>query len=1293
MKVALLLLFCVVTSTGNTIELEKQLSEGLTEREKIVSYYQDSKGKLWAATENDILTFNGKIWQRLPGYDDESRIKKTFATDLIEWDESIWISTRERLIRYDRDSLDFFQFEHNRKNDKSLIRGEIWSLFVDNKNQLWLGSYYGISHYSQQDNQFLNYYFPDELIKQYDNNLNTALCFLDTDSYLYIVTVSGQLILFDKEKNTFSSASSRTLGQVFQCETQGQSLWIASEYGLWKFNGLSNQLTQVINPGKAVLSLLLVDKEILLSTHSNLLSYSISSKEMNIVSNLDAKSFFLDREKNIWATSKSGGILKHSPSVNKFELEAIDSDKKTLISHIIKLREETWIATNKGIKVVNKEASWLEKDKSFSLIYKGIDSVIAVSKQSVLWFDTITKDVVRQVKVDELKNKGLKVTSLVEDKTGRVWMALSSFDYSQLLRIGHNEKHFSEYDSNDPMYVKPFDWLHVSISPERDRLYVDTNANFPRIYDIDSNQFIRLKLADGLTLNTRKIQSTLTRQWTYHDDYRVTYFSWTGNGIPKISTIDLPRPGVECLASLDLENFWLVDRQGDLWHWTKSTDKLKRFSQHDGIPPSGLDGKYCRLDSQQQQLALSSSNFISTLNLSDLKENTIQPKVDFETVYVNRQPIKISAGHNIYANEGDDIEINGSNSSYAATEKNQWLWILSSDGVAHFTSTESQINLVNVREGQYKLSLRASNNDDMWSTDSQLSIVVAPPFWRSASAYALYSVLLLFLLTSYYFWTNYQRKKLSRLVKLKTQEISELLAQKERLFTGISHEFRTPLTLIQAGVENLQAILVPDVTDIANKLKHNAQHLLRLVEELLDFSLVKQAPTEESTIDVSEVTDSIALAFTELADSANIQLHTHLEPNLSIAISYNAYEKILSNLIHNGIKYNKQNGELAIYVSKTSQGYVGIRITDSGIGIPEEDLSRIFEPLYRVQEKSKNQIQGTGIGLALVKELVEKYHGTIEVKSTPKQGTSFCLQFPLAKQLYPSSHNSNEETLKKLNDKVSMSLEDVDDNQLIDIDIDSNSKNVALIVEDNPELRAFIIESVQEHFFVLSAANGVQALEVASEQIPDIIVSDIMMPSMDGFELLQRIRSNEITSHIPVILLTAKTDAQSRLKGWSETADDFMTKPFSSQELLLRMRSLLSLREMLKLRYQQTEPKRATEKATDIPSSLDPFLEKVNHILTQNYTEQSFKVPQLASECGLSERQIQRKIKAITGQSVSDFMRTFRLAKAHELLSNGTTVKEAALSTGFSSMPYFSKCFKSLYNISPSEVRQSSTPQ
>ena len=543
-------------------------------------------------------------------------------------------------------------------------------------------------------------------------------------------------------------------------------------------------------------------------------------------------------------------------------------------------------------------------------------------------------------------------------------------------------------------------------------------------------------------------------------------------------------------------------------------------------------------------------------------------------------------------------------------------------------------------------------------------------------------------------------------LEIQAEKLKEMDKIKSRFFANISHEFRTPLTLI-LGLVNKQITKPnspPDPND-SDTIKRNGQRLLQLINQLLDLSKIEsgEMKMEASKNDIVKFIENLSSQFESLAfvkqitisfnsQDINVQ-HSH-QP-IELFFDKEKLQKIVSNLLSNAVKFTPPNGRIAVEVKEDKNsgealGMVSIKVSNTGEGIPHDKIVYVFDRFFQVDSASNRQYEGTGIGLALVKELVQIHHGKVSVESNLGV-TCFTVKLPLDEGYLKEDEKITSIDFTYEEKKESM-VRDISTHSMIEVASDLASISEAvdrleiLIVEDNHDLRSFVSNILQHDYKVIEAVDGIDGVEKAEATIPDLIISDVMMPRMDGFELCRKLKANEKTNHIPLILLTAKAAREHKLEGLETGADDYLVKPFDEVELLIRIKNLIAIRQKLQRKYQGESWQKP--KVVTIISVHQKFIESLKNVIEKNIDNEQFGVDDLGKEMAMSRSQIHRKLKALTDLSATTFIRNYRLHRAADLLKQGAgNVTEIGYQVGFNSQTYFSSSFQELFGCSPTEYK------
>lgn len=694
---------------------------------------------------------------------------------------------------------------------------------------------------------------------------------------------------------------------------------------------------------------------------------------------------------------------------------------------------------------------------------------------------------------------------------------------------------------------------------------------------------------------------------------------------------------------------------------------------------------------------------IAAFDPNDVKLDTIPPKVVLSDILLfdeslpvgGTSPLQedVSVAKEIeFKHWQNDMSFEMTALHYAYPEKNTYqYWLENYDKEWLDNGTNRTARYTNLDPGDYIFHAKAANADGFWNDAStSLRIVIHPPWWATTWAYGFYVLLLggLFVI----FWRlQLRRLKLRQDIEkheFEKEQLKKVDHLKSQFFANISHEFRTPITLIKGPLEKLFTI-VKDKTarNELSIMRRNANRLHRLINQLLDISALEVGKLElnPTTQDVVRLVRYFVQSFESQAKLKGIRLAFTSDTNeLFASIDKNKMEDIVYNLVSNAIKFTGKGGAVDVHVSKRCMeieeinGWFEIRVTDSGIGIAPERVDHIFDRFYQVDDSYVRQAEGSGIGLSLTKELVELHGGSITVESAPGVGSVFIVRLPIG----------HVDTSEIKDEAVEFSTVIEELAPLIEEPTASISKGkpLVLIVEDNPDLRAYIKDVLQNDYQFKEAPDGEAGFNLAQKIVPDLIISDVMMPKMDGYQLCTKLKTDQLTSHIPVILLTARASKESKLEGLETGADDYLIKPFDADELTVRVKNLIRQRRNLR---EQFAKKLSIEPSDIAVTSIDEaFIQKALSIVEEHMPDSDFNVDQFAQKMGASRMQMHKKFKGLTGQSTSEFIRTIRLKRAAQLLKQKSgSISEIAYQVGFNHLSYFAECFKKQFGVNPREFK------
>lgn len=622
----------------------------------------------------------------------------------------------------------------------------------------------------------------------------------------------------------------------------------------------------------------------------------------------------------------------------------------------------------------------------------------------------------------------------------------------------------------------------------------------------------------------------------------------------------------------------------------------------------------------------------------------------------------------------------------------------------NFVGSLRSATYTSLKPGEYVFRLKVTNMAGEWSEEKSVIIEVLPAWYKSRLAFVIYVVLFLAGLYLLYLLIRMRLRERQEVQYERHRHIQDELLNQRKLqfFTNISHEFRTPLTLIINPLESILkngSLIASKVANQLETVQRNALRLERLINELMDFRKLNSGKLKLTVhlTNINDLINDVMTYFKEESIDRNIQLHVRAVSRPHLWIDAGLIEKVLFNLISNAFKFTPDGGHIEISISEKRHvlpnvdskeiDTIQIAVSDTGPGLSEEHLNKIFDRFYQVEQFDKSYYGGTGIGLEVVKSFIELHHGRIEVESEVGKGTTFLLYFALGKAHFDENEIVLTEKIRQAHlSKVDRAtqIENIEVSKQDDI---NDKKSVILCIEDNAELRTYLNQELKDLFIVKLAKNGEEGLEIAQELIPDIILTDIMMPGMDGYELCKLIKSNASTSHIPVVLVSARESVQDKIKGAELGADLYVSKPFNVTLLKEQLKQLLKSRQLLFKRYFYNLGHTVVD--ANIGNLDKDFLQRAVAFVKRNMSNAELSVEDLASELSLSRSQLYRKIKAFTDESVNSFIKRIRLENARQLIRSGTdNINEVSYLSGFSSASYFTKCYKEHFGVLPNHDRQ-----
>jgi signal transduction histidine kinase/DNA-binding response OmpR family regulator len=918
----------------------------------------------------------------------------------------------------------------------------------------------------------------------------------------------------------------------------------------------------------------------------------------------------------------------------------------------------------------------------------------------------------------------------LEDKSGILWIGA----YIGLNKFNKERKQFTRYYSSQTNHNKLSSNIILSITEDNSGyLWFATGYGLNK-YEKGKNLFTSYVHDPN---NPKSLSDNSVRS-IYEDKKGTLWICTQGGGLNKFNRESgefihfRKKDGLPSDIAFDIledehNNLWISTSNG-LTKFNSSKGLFRNYDTKDGLPSNEFSYR-AKFKGSDGIIYFGTKKGLVAFHPDSIKDNphippivvtnfllfnksvpigldTTSDRMILEKSIINTKELELTYEDYIFSFEFAALD-------FHAPEKNKYAYMMEGFEKS-WTYTDSKkrfATYTNLDPGEYTFRVIGSNNDGVWNEEgASIKLIITPPWWKTWWAYTFYILLGLSLLYSLrrYELNRTRYKHGLELKEVEAEKLRETDRMKSHFFANISHEFRTPLTLILGPADNIKSnSSTEDIQKQTGLIKRNANRLLNLVNQLLDLSKLEagKLKVHASKGNIVSFVKGVAMSFESIAEKMDIQLRIKSSGDeVEMYFDKEMMIKILSNLLSNSFKFTHESGEITVNIKTTENDSLEIKIRDTGIGIASEELPKLFDRFYQVDASHTRKYEGTGIGLALTKELVELHHGSIKVESKKEEDeqngwTEFIIELPLGKE-----HFAEDELVEEVISDSNLLPESKEYNPLDHSELEQSLSNlihpeafqlapdeermIILLVEDNSDVRDFIKDSLGNEFVVEEAFNGEHGVKKAENIIPDLIISDIMMPKMDGNELTRILKNDEKTSHIPIILLTAKSEQESKLEGLETGADDYLTKPFDTKELMIRIKNLINVRRKLQERYSRGDFIPAKKEPGKKLSYLDEqFMNKVMEVIEKHLSEEEFSIEQFGKEAGMSRVQLHRKLKALSGKSASTFLRSVRLSKAKKMIEEQKgNISEIAYSVGFSSPQYFTRCFKKEFGYPPSEV-------
>jgi len=1257
---------------------------------------QDKEGFIWFATMDGLVRFDGATFKKYRfSLRNPYSLGNNQTTAICQAkDGKIWVGTGSAGIYVFDPKTEFFEAVQHRADDPASLCGDgINFLGADEEGNVWVGTRFnGICKYVAEEERF----------QSYGSLFQDGNCFYQQKKGTIWIGSTEGLSRYLPDTDSFErfplnpqQPSNRKQNVVFDIAEDGLGrLWTTSNYnGLHlfdlhrsRFQKLPEPVLQGVNNKPSALSSDL-EGNIWISGLGKVYRYQVQEQKLSTFLHdtkrrsscppVQITDLFVDEAGSLWLTARGHGIsvvhtLNHPfEIISDFPIKHFEYFDSTNIL----------ISTPEGVQLFDIQRKMIKSLELPDVFSTPSIGEILFTSQKELWASDHLTQMLYSWNFETAKTRAFPIGTMFfkEDRKGTIWGSTKLLYFDKPTETWRN-KHspFSQRGYRDTLPNNPLD---IEVDTD-DRIWISSDSDGLRMYDpaADSIYAYRHQLgnpnsiASNILYDLRAASNGKMYAGTIHglsiiDTKRDTIINIT-------ESEGLVHNQIQAIVEDVSGNIWLAVK-GGLARVDAADLTVKNYSQADGLPKHFFT-TYFSFRDDKGNLYFSTTAESFRFHPDSLKADSITAPTYLLDFYLNQKSVVLTDSNSVLQQKlrylkklelnyrQTDFGFSFTTPIFKNTNFVKYFYQLEGYDEDWQWTSDHQVHYTNIDPGSYTFRVKAQNSDGIWTTqEASISIIVHPPWWQTGWAYLFY--VLIISGTVYYFY----RFNLSRqLAKQEATQIKALNQLKSRFYTNITHEFRTPLTVI-LGMNREK-----DNPKAQDLIERNGKKLLQLINQLLNLSKIDTGnlSVHYQQIEIVSFTQYIGESFQSLAEQKYIRLTIYSEiKQLYMDMDEEKYSQIISNLLSNAIKFTPESGKIILHLSQKENQLV-VKVTDNGIGISPEALPHIFDRFYQVENTASRQGKGTGIGLALVKELVQLMDGTISAESEDRIGTTFSLQFPI-RQTAPQKQTAYEH--------ITVDRSIVDEVEVLATE-QATELPILLIIEDNADVVIYIQSLLSQKYEILIAANGEEGIEKAIEHSPDIIISDVMMPKKNGFEVVETLKQDIRTSHIPIILLTAKATQEDKLEGLKHGADAYLMKPFDKQELFIRLKNLIEVRLQLRQKYATFQPQLHPPTNPE-----EEFLQQVHKQIEANYIETEFSVETLAESLHMSRVQLYRKLKAISDQTPSQLIRTFRLEKAKALLANEElNISEIAYEVGYSDPNYFIRQFTKVYKQSPNTFRK-----
>jgi signal transduction histidine kinase/ligand-binding sensor domain-containing protein/DNA-binding response OmpR family regulator len=1315
----------------------------------ISTIYEDQTGNLWIGTQSQGLNMFNKELETVHRFRHQKDVYNTLSSNYLPRGQKVitqdrngylWINTEDGLNKIDISNMTVERYVGD-------FTGQI--LYDESEHALWIAAD-RLKKFNIQTKK-LQYYDINFKSLPRNNEINSFI--MDDEGLIWMGTNAG-LVVFDKKTE-----------RIFQfseyLKLRGTEL---KEYPFWFFDPIKCMYQDYegfiwLASGNTLYRLN--------RTNGTYESYSHEPDNYNSLLDGSISGIYGNRNGVLFISYLNMGISKINIRLKKFtHYKHIPGDPNSLSGNTIRsvykdIDGNLWIGTyNNGLNRIelnrNRIITYKHNPLKDNTICSDYITAIHIDKDKRLWIGSQNEGLCFSDDINDpeflsfnrvnLKDR-LEIHEFTEDSAGRIWIS-TQYGFYVYKRKEDQYIHYGSLENQLPE-LQEINIQSVDIQPPNIFWLATWNRGVCKLF-LNSDSILTPSIKrDSLVIYDKiydKYHSLIDSRFIniFRDDRNVLWLGSYVNGLIKMvekdgraefTKYDRSRGAsdnsVYGMAGDDNGNIWISTNHG-LGKFSSGSEQFKNYYQSDGLQSNSFIWKAFYQD-DDGQIFFGGINGLNAFYPDSIIDNQDLPKVYISKLIIHNKEVGI--GDEINGKQildrnimyTDMIKLSHNESVFSLEfiamdninpEENLYAYYLEGfDESWNFTTAEKRyVNYTNLKPGTYHFMVKASNCDGIWNeVPTVLTIDILPPWWKTWWAIIAYSFLFVLSLLAFRKLILMRARLIheARLEQMRREKVEELNQNKLRFFTNISHEFRTPLTLILGPLQKL-------ISEIGNDnrfkkqirlINRNTDRLFRLIDQVIEFRKIEtnKIKLHAGKDDIVRFIRELTYSFEEIACQRSIILDFYTTiKSYELWFDEDKMDKIIYNLLSNAFKFTPDKGHISVGVSLESyndhddegggkcerEDYIKIMVKDSGIGISAEHIPYIFDRYYMVESPDSYIQSGSGIGLALAKELTELHGGKIKVESMMGQGSCFIILFPVSKD-----HLSENQIIEK---QKSVGIKPGIDQDLImqvapnheDVyfpDLEehypSEKRHHILIVEDDLDVIDFLRTNLDMKYHLTETRNGKEGLEIASHNNPDLIIADILMPVMDGIEMLKKLKSNIDTSHIPVILLTAKAATEDRISGLETGADAYISKPFSVQLLDAQIRNIFENRKILREKFSEeiiVQPHEIAVTPLDakfIRKAMDVFEE---HISDSDYTTDSF-----SRDLSMSRSQLHRKLKVLTSHSATEFFRIIRLKRAARLIEESQlSVEEISYSVGFNSPAYFSKCFKIHFGMTPSDYEK-----